>query len=341
MYILKNTIPGFNLFSNGENSVHIASSELIHNDSIGKMRFNPLNYIQFSFFGFSQIKNDGHLLSTNKSVKSLLEIDSYLDVPEGEIFFSEEDEYLIEESDIKGNESDTRVMGNVQEEFYSNVTAPKKIALTKKSPEILVYHSHATESYTPCTEGNYHTLNEKYNVISVGGIITKYLQDKYGYKVIHDKTYHDKDSYAYSYTNSLATIKQQSAKNKALKVYLDIHRDAFTVLGNEHRKVKKGEYTATIKGKNAAKVMLVISDANPNYNELEKFAAYIKKKMDKLYPGLYLRTDKKTRSKYNLYVSDYSILIEIGCMLNTVDEAAYTAELISNVIGEVLKDLQE
>ncbi|NLN48992.1 MAG: hypothetical protein GX154_07930, partial [Clostridiales bacterium] len=147
--------------------MHIASSELIHNDSIGKMRFNPLNYIQFSFFGFSQIKNDGHLLSTNKSVKSLLEIDSYLDVPEGEIFFSEEDEYLIEESDIKGNESNTRVMENMQEEFYSNVTAPKKIALTKKSPEILVYHSHATESYTPCTEGNYHTLNEKYNVISV------------------------------------------------------------------------------------------------------------------------------------------------------------------------------
>ena len=87
--------------------------------------------------------------------------------------------------------------------------------------------------------------------------------------------------------------------------------------------------------------MLVIGDGNPNYKELEKFVAYIKKKMDKLYPGLYIKTDKKTRGKYNQYFSNYSTLIEIGCMLNTVDEAAYSAELMANVIGEVLKDLQE
>lgn len=339
--ILKNTILGFNLFAKGENSVYVASSKQIYNDSIEKMKFNPLNYMQFSFFGFSQIKNDGLILDTNKTAKNIFEIDSFIDVPEGDIFFSEEDEYLVEESAAKGNENTAVKAETTQEEFSVNIKAPKKIALTKESPEILIYHSHATESYTPCTEGNYHTINEKYNVVSVGGIIAKNLQDKYGHKVIHDKTYHDKDSYAYSYINSLATIKQQSTKNKTLKVYMDIHRDAFTVLGNEHRKVKKNEYTAIINGKNAARVMLVISDANPNYLELEKFAAYIKKKMDKLYPGLYLRTDKKTRSKYNLYVSDYSILIEVGCMLNTVDEAAHTAGLMSNVIGEVLKDLQE
>lgn len=339
--ILKNTIPGFSSLGKNENSVYVASSDLIYNDSIGKVKFNPLNYMQFSFFGFSQIKGDQYIFSKNKIEKNLLEIDSYADVPEGEVFFSEEDEYLIEESIGKDNKNDVFVTEKSPEEFSSNIKVPKKIALTKKNPEILIYHSHATESYTPCTEGNYHTLNEKYSVISVGSIIAKNLQDKYSYKVVHDKTYHDKDSYAYSYINSLATIKQQTAKNKTLKVFLDIHRDAFTINSAEHKKIKKNEYTATIKGKNAAKVMLVISSANPNYNELEKFAAYIKKKMDKLYPGLYLKTDKKTRSKYNLYVSDYSILIEVGCILNTIDEAAYTAELMSDVIGEVLKDLQE
>ncbi len=338
--ILKNSMPGLKSYSLNDKGVYVASSDLIHNDSVSKPKFNPLNYMQFSFFGFSQLKDNTYGFNTKNIEKGLLEIESYSDVPEGEIFFSEEDEYSYE-----GAEKDMEVSviqaEKKEEEFSQNIMAPKKLALTKKNPEILIYHSHATESYTPCTEGNYHTLNEKYNVLAVGNIITKNLQDKYNYKVIHDKTYHDKDSYAYSYINSLATIKQQTSKNNALKVFFDIHRDAFTVTNNEHRKAKKSEYTATIKGKNAARVMLVISSANPNYNELEKYAAYIKKKMDKLYPGLYLKTDKKTRSKYNLYVSDYSILIEIGCMLNTIDEATYTAELMANVIGEVLKDLQE
>lgn len=340
--ILSNSIPGLTSVSKNNNGNHIASSNLIHNDSIMKLNFDPLNYMQYCFFGFSQIKDDQYVITAKYADKNLLDIKNYSDVPEGEIYFSEEDEYIVEELVEYRKNTDESFEGSKNpEEFSQNIKAPNKIALSKKSPEILIYHSHATESYTPYNEGNYHTLNEKHNVISVGSIMSKNLQDKYNYKVVHDKTYHDKDSYAYSYANSLVTIKQQTTKNKSLKVFIDIHRDAFTISNNEHRKAKKNEYTRTIKGKKAARVMLVISSANPNYTELEKFAAYIKKKMDKLYPGLYLKTDKKTRSKYNQYLSDYSILIEIGCMLNTIDEAAYSAELMSNVIGEVLKDLQE
>lgn len=62
--------------------------------------------------------------------------------------------------------------------------------------------------------------------------------------------------------------------------------------------------------------------------------------MDKLYPGLYLKTER-ANSKYNQYFSNYSMLIEIGCMLNTAEEANYSAELMGNVMGEVLMELQE
>ncbi|MCK9216353.1 MAG: stage II sporulation protein P [Firmicutes bacterium] len=330
--ILCNSIPGFNSIGKNNNSSYVASSSLVHNDSAIKMKFNPFNFMQYSFFGFSQIMREKFDISKDISEIGLLDIESYSDVPEGEIYFSEEDEYKAyeEEGQVKKTE-----------EIFQNIEAPRKLALTKKIPEVLIYHSHATESYTPYSEGNYHTLNEKHSVILVGSIMAKNLQDKYKYIVVHDKTYHDKESYAYSYINSLATIKQQTTKNRSLKVFLDIHRDAFTVNNNEHKKVKKDEYTTTINGKKAARIMLVTSSANPNYSELKKFSAYISKKMEKLYPGLYLKTDIKTRSKYNQYVSDYCILIEVGCMLNTIDEAAYSGELLSNVIGEVLKDLQE
>ncbi len=347
--ILNNSIPGFKVAWGNNNQSDLGISNVrFNNVSIEmpkKMISDPLIYMQQSFSGFSQIKADGYYTVAMKGdIDSIGSIKNFSDVPEGAIYFSEEDEYKAEEKmgDFKENTNSAYEGSKFQtEEFFSNIESPKKIALSKKLPEILIYHSHATESYMPSTEGNHHTLNEKYNVVSVGKIMAKVLQDKFKYKVIHDKTYHDKDSYAYSYSNSLVTIKQQTTKNKSIKVIIDIHRDAFTIENSEHKKAKKNEYTAIISGKKAAKVMLVISNANPNYKELEKFAAYIKKKMDKLYPGLYFKTDKKTRSKYNQYLSDYSMLIEIGCMLNTVEEAAYSAELMGNVIGEVLRDLQE
>lgn len=348
--ILNNSIPGLKIAC-GNNKNDIVNLNGVFNDGFlkmpRKMISDPLTYIGLSFSGFSQIEGNVGYIDAMKenNYYDVLDIKSFSDVPEGDIYFSEEDEYKAEEElriYIEGTDTVSEgLKTQAEEEFLKNVSSPNKIALSSKSPEILIYHSHATESYMPSTEGNYHTLNEKYNVISVGKILTKVLQDKFKYKVIHDKTYHDKDSYAYSYANSQVTIKQQTTKNKTIKVILDVHRDAFTVKNDEHKRTKKNEYTATINGKKAAKIMLVISDANPNYKELKKFAAYIKKKMDKLYPGLYLKTDKKTRSKYNQYFSDYSMLIEVGCMLNTVDEAAYSAELMGNVIGEVLKDLQE
>ncbi len=330
--ILCNSIPGFNSIGKNNNSNYVASTSLVHNDSAVKTKFAPFNFMQYSFYGFSQIMREKFDISKNISEIDLFDIESYSDVPEGEIYFSEEDEYKAYEQEEHVKKS---------EELSLNIGAPRKLALTKKTPEVLIYHSHATESYTPYSEGNYHTLNENHSVILVGSIMAKNLQGKYKYIVVHDKTYHDKESYAYSYINSLATIKQQTSKNKSLKVFLDIHRDAFTVNNTEHKKAKKNEYTTTINGKKAARIMLVTSSANPNYSELKKFSACISKKMEKLYPGLYLKTDVKTRSKYNQYVSDYCILIEVGCMLNTIDEAAYSGELLSNVIGEVLKDLQE
>jgi hypothetical protein len=65
------------------------------------------------------------------------------------------------------------------------------------------------------------------------------------------------------------------------------------------------------------------------------------KRQDKLYPGLFFKIDVKSRGKYNLYFSNHSMLVEVGCMLNTTDEAQFSAELFSRVLGEVINDLKE
>lgn len=344
IYILNNSMPALKAVYEEYRGINLAGVDDFFADNVAsipaKFLRDPANFLKLTYSGFADL-NEEKLLAAGVMEEAIPEIKSFSEVPEGEIYFSEEDEYTAEEMQAgEGIEVTPNENGVKQEEYDVNIQSPDKVELSDKAPQILIYHSHATESYMPNTSSNYHTLTEKYNVVSIGNTITKILQNKYKYKVIHDKTYHDKDSYAYSYSNSLVTIKKQTGKYPSIKVILDIHRDAFTAKEDSVRNTKKNDYTVTINGKKAAKVMLVIGKKNPNYPELEKFSAYIKKKMDKLYPGLYLRTDR-ANTKYNQYFSNYSTLIEIGCMLNTVEEANYSAELMANVIGEVLKELQE
>jgi hypothetical protein len=35
------------------------------------------------------------------------------------------------------------------------------------------------------------------------------------------------------------------------------------------------------------------------------------------------------------------MLVEVGCSYNTIEEANYTAQLVGNVIGDVIKDLEK
>jgi stage II sporulation protein P len=306
---------------------------------------NPITYLNIAFTAFSQYDpstlsfagNTGNEPNGNTAQP---DITNFEDAPEGAIYFSEEDEYTSEGS-AHGQKPLTPAGTQVPQIAEETVGLPGKIEIVKNAPQILIYHSHATESYMPNSEGNYHTLNEKNSVIAAGNALTKVLQDKYKYKVIHDKTLHDKQSYAYSYANSLVTIKNNLNKYKSLNVILDLHRDAFEVKTAAEKKASKAEYTVNINNKNAAKIMLVIAKGNPNYAELEKFAVYLKKKMDKLYPGLFFKITVMQRGKYNQYFSNHSMLVEIGCMLNTSEEAQYSAELFGKVLGEVMKDLKE
>ncbi len=292
---------------------------------------NPMTFINIAFPAFGQYS--GEIASVSSIGGAPPDVKNFEDAPEGAIYFSEEDEFKAEGEENALPED----IDQIDEEMIAD---PTLMELSKKDPQILIYHTHATESYMPNTASNYHTSNEKYNVVGIGTNLSKVLQKNYKLRVIHDKTYHDKESYAFSYTNSLKTIKKQMEENKSLKVIIDVHRDAFDVKNEDQRKTSKSVYTAKINGKDAARVMIIVGTQNPNYKELEKFAVYIKKKMDKLYPGLSIGI-KKADKKYNLYNSNYAVLLEFGCMLNTDEEAKYSSELMGEVLGQVVTELQQ
>lgn len=96
--------------------------------------------------------------------------------------------------------------------------------------DILIYHTHTCESYTPSENyeyemtGNYRTTDLNYSVARVGTELTKYLQEK-GFNVEHNTTYHDYPAYSGSYARSLTTV-QGLLAGKNTDIVIDLHRDA-------------------------------------------------------------------------------------------------------------------
>ncbi|OGO78187.1 MAG: hypothetical protein A2Y23_14335 [Clostridiales bacterium GWB2_37_7] len=300
---------------------------------------DPRTYFSFVFTAFSQYDNEARLASMRQDEDDKVPVISNFDeAPEGEIYFSEMEEYRAEEAiNAEGSPGEN----TLESSEITNIQDPARLEIEKKQPSLLLLHSHSTESYSPYSNNNYHSLNDKENVVGIGRIMTDVLESKYKYNVLHDTTKYDKYSYADSYINSQKGIISQLEKNPSVKVVLDVHRDAIEAKTERDMKNRKEEYTVKINGKSAARVSLVIGPDNKNFAELQKFAVYVQKKMDKLYPGLFLKTVIKRKGKYNQFYRDHTLLIELGDTFNTIQEAEYTAELMGNVIGEVMKELEQ
>jgi stage II sporulation protein P len=202
------------------------------------------------------------------------------------------------------------------------------VSLTE--PLVLIYHTHATESYQPVSEGNFHTVEEKGTVREVGAVLKASLEAK-GISVLHDKAIHDSPSYSKSYSRSLEAIKKILGTNPSVRIIIDLHRDAASYKGNNKQAFTVGDKTA-------AQFCLVVGEGNENSQELKEFANKINQTANRLYPGFSKGIILK-EYKYNQYIADDYILLEMGNNQNHIDEARLSATLFADVIEEVLKGM--
>ncbi len=200
-----------------------------------------------------------------------------------------------------------------------------------KNPVVLIIHTHATESYQPMSEGNFHRLEEEGTVREVGNLLKAGLE-KEGIPVIHDKTIHDSPSYNQSYARSLQTLQSYLAKNPSIKVVIDLHRDAAAYAGNVGK-------TMQVQGNTIAKYSLVIGKGNANYEQLKGFANQINAKADKIYPGFSGRIIEK-EYRFNEYVSDRYLLLEVGNNENTIEQAKLTGKYFADVLASYIKEME-
>lgn len=248
----------------------------------------------------------------------------------------------IDDKDTSLLEDKTDGHGDIEVESTKDLISsekPKSFVLNDEDPYIMIYHTHATESYAPISKNNYHVEEREHNVITVGENIGKVLNEK-GHKVKHIEKYHDLPSFNKSYNESLKTVKEELSNNENLKIILDVHRDGIDE-NSKYITKAQSEARVNINGKSVATFKMVVGPDNPNKEQLLKFSRYIRDKANEKYPGLCKGIIVKPYGKFNQYVSDYYTLLEIGSNLNTMDEAKETGLLVGEILDEVILDLKE
>ncbi|MDE5768891.1 MAG: stage II sporulation protein P [Oscillospiraceae bacterium] len=212
------------------------------------------------------------------------------------------------------------------------------------TPQVLIMHTHTTESFEPYeretydSSFNYRTTDSSKNMIMVGDAIAQQLEQA-GIGVIHDTTIHDYPSYTGSYERSAVTVQNALIQYPSIKIVLDIHRDAIGGDGVIKQPV------AEIDGRKASQVMIIsgCDDGTmdmPEYLKNFRFACLLQQQMEADYPG-FTRPILFDYRKYNQNLTTGSILIEVGSHGNTLDQVEYAGELIGSSLARALESIQQ
>ncbi len=210
---------------------------------------------------------------------------------------------------------------------------PFDIELNSDQPQVLIYHTHATEAYLPTLRGWY-GLNESFrsdqdeeNMVAVGEVLTQTLEQA-GIKVIHDTTQHDNPSYTGAYDRSRETMRKYLEQYPSIKVTLDVHRDAIT--RDDNTVIAP---TATVEGQQVAQVMIIScadGERIPNFRQNFTFAAGLQQQAAELYPDLMRPILFDQNRFYNQDLTTGSLLLEFGSHGNTLAQAKRSAVLVGN-----------
>lgn len=226
------------------------------------------------------------------------------------------------------------------EEAQQYLEAENPVQIDSDGPQVLIMHTHATESFEPYdtdtydTRHTWRTTDNTQNIVAAGEVMAEAIRS-YGIEVLHDETQHDYPSYNGSYDRSAETVKGILAQYPSIKVVLDIHRDAI-ISGDTVTApvVKSDEGTA-------AQVMIIsgCDDGTmdyPDWRENLAFAIDLQQQMEADHPG-FTRPVLFDYRFYNQNLTTGSLLIEVGGHGNTLSQAKLAGEWIGESLAALLK----
>jgi len=222
------------------------------------------------------------------------------------------------------------------------LSAPLSWNLAESWPTVLILHTHTTESYTQVSENyvetsDYRTLDENYNMLSIGDIVSGILSEN-GIGVVHDRALHDYPSYNGSYNDARKSIQSFLAEFPGIRLILDLHRDAADTESGQLRTV------ANIEGETAAQLMLVMGTdesglSHENWQENLSLALKLQAQLERQAPGITRPTILRAQ-RFNQDLHPGALLVEVGAAGNSHTEARLAAEQLAHAIVALSKGTQ-
>lgn len=212
--------------------------------------------------------------------------------------------------------------------------------LTAEEPAVLILHTHATESYTKQPgedyeeSGAFRTLDESYNMISVGDYLAELLEAG-GLTVLHDRQLHDYPSYNGSYSHARKSMEAYLEEYPSIQLVLDLHRDASG--DNSNQMVTE----ATVDGADSAQIMLVVgTDASglkhPDWEENLSLALKLHLQMERINPGICRYVNLRSQ-RFNQDLCPGALIVEVGAAGNSHEEALRATKVLAKGILNLAK----
>lgn len=242
--------------------------------------------------------------------------------------FTASDTDLVRINNAAGCDVDVRSM--LRQPLEWDLTA-------QDGPTVLILHTHGSESYTRTEDyvesSSYRTLDENYNVVSIGDRLAETLEAA-GIQVLHDRTMHDNPSYNGSYEAARKKLQAYLAEYPSIRLVLDIHRDAM-----EDSEGNQIGYTVQTDQGEAAKLMVVVGTDvgglnHPEWQENLTLAVKLHAQLEKLQPGICRPLGLRT-SRFNQDLMHEMVLVEVGAAGNTRQEALLAADILARSIVEL------
>jgi len=213
--------------------------------------------------------------------------------------------------------------------------------LGAEGPQVLIIHTHGSESYTmpPGQEydvsDTFRTLDTNCNMIRIGDEMAQVLTDA-GISVVHDRALYDYPSYSGAYNRSLASIESYLQKYPSISFVLDVHRDAVQDANGNQFKLLCGEDAG------AAQLEFVIGSnggglSHDLWRENLKLACAVQETLYKDYPTL-MRPVTVRNSRYNQHMTTGSLLVEVGTAGNSLEEAINAARIFAAGFAKTIQN---
>ncbi|OEF96245.1 stage II sporulation protein P [Desulfuribacillus alkaliarsenatis] len=204
-------------------------------------------------------------------------------------------------------------------------------------PPILIYHTHNREAYLPELDG-VNRANEAFHASNNITLVGKHLAEelnKLGIPTIHSSRDYwvelPHGAYSKSYVYSKDEVESILAENENIPFIFDIHRDS----------APRSRTTVEHNGETYAAVWFIIGQLNPTWQFNYQFAAKIEGMIEDRVPSISRGIWAKKAGQYNQDLSPNNVLIEIGGVDNTLEEAKRTAKVLADIIAELyLEEIQ-